>query len=126
MSYKDPKLINPPDLAIALEYDGEHAPKVTAKGQGEIAHRILDLAEAADVPMKHDAQLAAVLSQVPLEDEIPEPLYVAIAEVIAFAYVVAGKAPKGYQQEEAEPPGQEIEIVDVPDDELNLSGDIDL
>ncbi|MBL3599390.1 MAG: EscU/YscU/HrcU family type III secretion system export apparatus switch protein [gamma proteobacterium endosymbiont of Lamellibrachia anaximandri] len=86
-----------PDLAIALNYDGENAPKLTAKGRGELAERILALAEEHDVALHEDAELAALLSQVPLGDEIPEALYRAIAEVIAFAYILSGKRPPGYE-----------------------------
>ncbi|RLJ21907.1 flagellar protein FhlB [bacterium endosymbiont of Escarpia laminata] len=86
-----------PDLAIALNYDGESAPKLTAKGRGELAERILALAEEHDVPLHEDAELAALLSQIPLGDEIPEALYRAIAEVIAFAYILSGKRPPGYE-----------------------------
>ncbi|AOV16653.1 hypothetical protein BJI67_05875 [Acidihalobacter aeolianus] len=73
-------------LAIALKYNGEGAPRVTAKGQGEIGERIMEIARLHNVPMRADAQLCQVLAQVPLGDEIPESLYVAVAEVLAFAY----------------------------------------
>ncbi|MBA1446674.1 MAG: EscU/YscU/HrcU family type III secretion system export apparatus switch protein [Chromatiales bacterium] len=86
-----------PDLAIALNYDGENTPKLTAKGRGELAERIMALAEEHDVPLHEDAELAALLSQIPLGDEIPEALYRAIAEVIAFAYILSGKRPPGYE-----------------------------
>ncbi len=86
-----------PDLAIALNYDGENAPKLTAKGRGELAERIMALAGEHDVPLHEDAELAALLSQIPLGDEIPEALYRAIAEVIAFAYILSGKRPPGYE-----------------------------
>jgi flagellar biosynthesis protein len=84
------------DLAIALKYDGENAPRLTAKGRGELANRILALAQENDVPLHEDAELAALLAQIPLGDEIPESLYRAIAEVIAFAYLLSGKLPPGY------------------------------
>jgi len=86
----------PPDRAIALLYDGEHAPRITAKGEGELARRILALAEAHDIPLEGDPELAAILSQIPLGEEIPEALYRAIAEVISFAYLVSGRTPPGY------------------------------
>ncbi|MEJ2214147.1 MAG: EscU/YscU/HrcU family type III secretion system export apparatus switch protein [Gammaproteobacteria bacterium] len=82
------------DLAVALNYDGKNAPKITAKGQNEIARQILEKAEEADVPLKYDPELAAILSQIPLGEEIPESLYRAVAEVIAFAYFIAGKTPE--------------------------------
>jgi flagellar biosynthesis protein len=84
------------DLAIALKYDGENAPRLTAKGRGELANRLLALAQENDVPLHEDAELAALLSQIPLGEEIPESLYRAVAEVIAFAYLLSGKLPPGY------------------------------
>lgn len=86
------------DLAIALNYDGENAPRLTAKGQDELAKRIVELAQEHDVPLHQDPQLAAVLAQIPLGEEIPEALYRAVAEVIAFAYMVSGKRPPGYEE----------------------------
>jgi flagellar biosynthesis protein len=88
---------NDPDLAIALKYDGENAPRLTAKGRGDLASRILALADEYAVPLHEDAELAALLSQIPLGDEIPEALYRAVAEVIAFAYLLSGKRPPGYE-----------------------------
>ncbi|MGD8911620.1 MAG: EscU/YscU/HrcU family type III secretion system export apparatus switch protein [Candidatus Thiodiazotropha sp.] len=87
-----------PDLAIALKYDGENAPRLTAKGRGELANRILALADEHAIPLHEDAELAALLSQIPLGDEIPEALYRAVAEVIAFAYLLSGKLPPGYEE----------------------------
>lgn len=84
------------DLAIALKYDGENAPRLTAKGRGELANRILALAQEHEVPLHEDPELAALLSQIPLGDEIPQSLYRAVAEVIAFAYLLSGKLPPGY------------------------------
>ncbi|MEJ2591323.1 MAG: EscU/YscU/HrcU family type III secretion system export apparatus switch protein [Candidatus Thiodiazotropha sp.] len=88
---------NKPDLAIALNYDGENAPRLTAKGRGELAQRILELAEQHQVPLHEDRELAALLAQIPLGEEIPEALYRAVAEVIAFAYLLSGKRPPGYE-----------------------------
>jgi flagellar biosynthesis protein len=84
------------DIAVALRYDGKHAPRVTAKGQQQLAERIIAAAELADVPLYPDPELALVLSQIPLGEEVPDNLYKAIAEVIAFAYVLAGRFPEGY------------------------------
>jgi flagellar biosynthesis protein len=88
---------NKPDLAIALNYDGENAPRLTAKGRGELAQRIMELAEQHQVPLHEDRELAALLAQIPLGEEIPEALYRAVAEVIAFAYLLSGKRPPGYE-----------------------------
>lgn len=73
-------------LAVALRWEGRSAPRVTAKGQGEVARRILDLAAAHAVPLREDPALLEILSHVELGREIPAPLYHAVAEVIAFAY----------------------------------------
>ncbi|MEE9355965.1 MAG: EscU/YscU/HrcU family type III secretion system export apparatus switch protein [Methylococcaceae bacterium] len=82
------------DLAVALKYDGKNTPKVTAKGQGETAQQILQLAEKHQVPFHHDPELCDVLAQVSAGEEIPEKLYLAVAEVIAFAYLLTGKFPE--------------------------------
>jgi flagellar biosynthesis protein len=87
----------PSEVAIALNYDGENAPRLTAKGHGDMAKRILALANEYDVPLHEDAELAALLTQIPLGEEIPQSLYHAIAEVIAFAYLLSGKRPPGYE-----------------------------
>jgi flagellar biosynthesis protein len=96
MTKKD---LNTSELAVALKYDGENAPRLTAKGRGELAERILALAEEHNVPLHEDVELAALLSQIPLGDEIPQALYRAIAEVIAFAYLLSGKRPPGFEQQ---------------------------
>jgi len=81
-------------IAVALEYDGEVAPKVTAKGINEIADKIVDIAAENGIPLQKNDGLVEVLSQIDLGDEIPENLYRAVAEVIAFAYILSGKFPK--------------------------------
>lgn len=87
------KTLNPPDIAIALNYDGKRAPRVTAKGKGETAEQIIALAKAHNIPLHPDTALIKVLSRLELGDEIPRELYVAIAEVIAFVYMLSGKKP---------------------------------
>jgi flagellar biosynthesis protein len=87
------KVINPPDIAIALNYDGKNAPRVTAKGQRKTAEQIIALAKEHNIPMHTDVALVKVLSQLSLGDQIPRELYLAIAEVIAFAYMLSGKKP---------------------------------
>ena len=79
--------------AIALQYDGENAPTVTAAGEGIIAEEIIRIAREHGVPLREDAMLAELLSELELGEEIPEVLYRVIAEVIAFAYLVSGKVP---------------------------------
>lgn len=79
--------------AIALQYDGENAPTVTASGEGEIAEEILRIAREHRIPLREDALLAELLSELNLGEEIPPMLYRVIAEVIAYAYLVSGKVP---------------------------------
>jgi len=86
-------LINPPDIAVALHYDGKTAPRVTASGRGKVAGQIIEAARQHEVPLHTDPALVEVLARVPLQTEIPRELYVAIAEVLAFAYYLSGKKP---------------------------------
>ena len=85
------------DIAVALKYDGKNAPKITAKGEGLTADQILQIAEEHGIPLQAEPELARILAQVPLGDEIPEELYLAVAEVIAFAYFLSGKTPNDPQ-----------------------------
>ena len=73
-------------LAIALEYDrgSRKAPRVTAKGYGLVAERILAVAEEHGIVIETDPALAQALSGVTLDEEIPTELFEAVAEVIGF------------------------------------------
>lgn len=82
-----------PTTAVALHYDGKNAPRVTAKGAGELAERIIALAKQHGIPLQENAPLVTLLAQLELGDEIPQALYLAVAEVIAFAYLLSGKTP---------------------------------
>lgn len=90
MSGPDPRNPPPPGsrLAIALDYDGRGAPRVTAKGVGTLAEEIIALAQAHDIPLEQDRTLARLLSTLELDEEIPETLYRVVAEVLAFAYLL--------------------------------------
>jgi flagellar biosynthesis protein len=77
----------PPDgrrLAVALQYDRQGAPRITAKGRGATAEKIIETAKAHDVPLEDDPVLAEALAKIPLDDEIPVELYRAVATVIGF------------------------------------------
>lgn len=84
-------------IAVALEYDGETAPKVTAKGVNDIADKIIDIATEHGIPLQRNDGLVDILSSMELGEEIPEDLYRAVAEVIAFAYILTGRFPKSYR-----------------------------
>lgn len=77
-------------IAVALEYDGQGAPRVTAKGRGELAQRIVETAREHDVEVQENAVLAQALCAVELDDQIPEELYRAAAQVIAFVLSLRG------------------------------------
>ena len=79
--------------AVALKYDQEkdNAPRVVAKGRGEIAEKIIAIAKAHNLPLYEDKNLIQILEALELEAEIPPELYRAVAEVLAFIYRLNGK-----------------------------------
>ena len=84
-----------PRRASALKYEGKGAPHVVATGRGLIAERIVAAAREAGVAVREDAALAEALAGLDLGREIPEDLYTAVAEALAWAYALDVKARKG-------------------------------
>jgi len=82
--------------AAALKYDGVNTPKVVAKGEGDVAEEIIKIAQQNEVHIHYDPLLLEVLSRLELNEDIPETLYLAVAKIIAFAYYLQGKCPKGF------------------------------
>ena len=82
--------------AIALKYDQkkDFAPRVTGKGKGKIAERILQTAEEHHVPIQEDPSLVELLGKLSINDTIPAELYEAVAEVFAFIYKADKEAGK--------------------------------
>ena len=74
--------------AAAIRYDAEQhaAPRIVAKGAGLLAERIIAVARANGVYVHEDPDLVAVLSRLDVDTEIPEALYRAVAEILAFVY----------------------------------------
>lgn len=74
--------------AVALGYDAgkDSAPKVKAKGKGYVAEEIINRAKKNDIPIQQDSSLVDILSQIEMNDRIPESLYEVVAEVFAFIY----------------------------------------
>lgn len=71
--------------AIALSYhEGMYAPKVVAKGNGAIAEEIIRRAAEAGVYVHQSADLVQLLMRIDLDEQIPESLYLAIAEILAW------------------------------------------
>ncbi|SDJ72749.1 EscU/YscU/HrcU family type III secretion system export apparatus switch protein [Sediminibacillus albus] len=74
--------------AAALRYqeDKDTAPKLTAAGRGYVADNIIARAEAANIPIQEDSTLVELLSELDINESIPDELYQAVAEVFAFIY----------------------------------------
>ncbi len=64
----------------------------------EYADQIIALAKKHNIPIDENPALVNILSQLQLGNEIPEALFIAIAEVIAFAYLLTGKQPENYAE----------------------------
>ena len=84
----DVVVTNPEHVAIALKYDRERdgAPRLIAKGLEAKAAAIRALAKDHDVPMLRNVPLAHALYRIDVNEEIPEALYDAVAEVLNFVY----------------------------------------
>jgi flagellar biosynthesis protein len=85
--------------AVALRYDGTSAPKVTAKGEGLIAKKIIETAKEHGIPLQKNEELTGLLSKVRLNTEIPRSLYTAVAQILVFLYHVNGTKPKNMPKE---------------------------
>ena len=88
----------PPRIAKAatLQYrEGDSAPKVTAKGRGEIAQQIVERAVAAGVPRVESQALADALVRVDLDSAIPPELYLVVAEILAWVYLTEAGQTQG-------------------------------
>lgn len=90
----DAVVTNPTHLSVALRYDGEKmaAPQVVAKGAGNIAMRIREIAKENEVPLVEDKPLArALFKSVDIGDVVPFELYQSVAEILAYVYRLKGK-----------------------------------
>jgi flagellar biosynthesis protein len=85
MMKDDPKKIQ---QAVALSFDGKSAPKITATGKDLVAEEMILIAKDAGIHIHQDPHLSE------LGDEVPKELYLLIAELIAFVYMLEGKFPE--------------------------------
>jgi flagellar biosynthetic protein FlhB len=92
----DAVVVNPAHVAVAIKYDREKggAPRVVAKGMRKNAETIKDIARQAGVPILRNVPLAQALHKLDLEEEIPEELYEAVAEVLNFVFELKEKEQK--------------------------------
>ena len=74
--------------AVSLQYKkGKNAaPKVTAKGQGWVAEKIIKMAQEKNIPIREDKDLLHLLSEIDVGQEVPESLYKVVAELLAWVY----------------------------------------
>ncbi len=82
-------VVNPTHIACALRYDeeqGDEAPLVLAVGEGDLAKRIVEAADAYGVPVLRDVPLARTLSELTAGERIPEDLYEAVAAILREAW----------------------------------------
>jgi flagellar biosynthetic protein FlhB len=91
----DVVITNPTHLAVAIRYDPEkmYAPTVVAKGAGFVAERIREIAAAHRVPVIENKPVAQLLYKtVDVDQAIPEDLYRAVAEILAYVYGLKERA----------------------------------
>ncbi|MGF1765900.1 EscU/YscU/HrcU family type III secretion system export apparatus switch protein [Enterovibrio makurazakiensis] len=86
-----------PKAAIALRYDGVNAPQVSAKGYDALAEKLIEEMEKNGGLVHSDEALMNWLSALEIGDEVPESVYLVIAELIAFAWYLDGKTPPGWE-----------------------------
>jgi len=79
--------------AIALEYGKNTTPVVTAKGDAELAQKIIDEAQRHGVYVAEDPQLLALLSRIDIDKEIPPELFTAVAVILSWVYWLKGMRP---------------------------------
>jgi flagellar biosynthesis protein len=76
--------------AVALRWSPDHgdAPRVTAKGRGDVADAILAAAREHGVPVREDRDLVELLAACDLLDEIPTELYAAVARILSYLHAL--------------------------------------
>lgn len=74
--------------AAALTYDKSQpgAPVLAARGRGAVAQKIIEVAEANNIPLHKDADLVEILEKVELDTEIPLEVYAIVAEIFSYIY----------------------------------------
>jgi len=79
--------------AVALHYDRrpKSTPKVVATGRGDLAQQIIAAAKTAGIDIVQDPDLLEVLGRVPVGEDIPDELFQAVAEILAFIYRINGR-----------------------------------
>jgi flagellar biosynthetic protein FlhB len=100
----DVVVTNPTTFAVALRYDAARmdAPRVVAKGMRLVAERIRDVAIENAVPIVERPELArALYRDVDLDQRIPDALFRAVAEVLAYVYAIDQRTEKIAERQSA-------------------------
>jgi flagellar biosynthesis protein FlhB len=104
----DAVVVNPAHIAVAIKYDKEKggAPRIVAKGMRKNAESIKEIARQAGVPILRNVPLAQALHKLDLEEEIPEELYEAVAEVLNFVYELKEREAKAAEARRKKAPAR--------------------
>ncbi len=88
--HADVVITNPTHISVAISYDNEtsDAPVLVAKGAEELAFKIREIARAHDVPLVENVAVARALYGVEIGDAIPESMFKAVAEILAYVYTL--------------------------------------
>ncbi len=87
----------PKTVAIAVEEQADGAtPKVTASGRGHLAEKILEVAFAAGVKVRTDADLVQILDAIEVDSEIPTEAFAAVAEILTYVYRANSETPPDF------------------------------
>ena len=106
--------------AVALAYGKNPVPVVTAKGDDDLALRMIDEARKQGVFISEDPQLLALLSRLDVDQEIPQELYTAVAVVLSWVYWLKGLRP-GEEKAAAENANAEKANEEPPFEENGVS-----
>ncbi|GIC78041.1 flagellar biosynthesis protein FlhB [Moritella sp. F3] len=107
-------ITNPTHYSVALKYDksGSSAPTVVAKGVDQTAFRIREMAKANQVPILESAALTrAIYHTTEVDDPIPEGLFIAVAQILAYVYQL-----EQFKQRKGNRPKPLPKSMDIPDD----------
>jgi flagellar biosynthesis protein len=93
MTKRDEKRSLPKAVALRYRPPRDPAPRVTAKGAGLVAQKIIDLGREHGIPIQEDPGLIQILAQLDFYQEIPPKIYAVVAEILAFVYRLNREAP---------------------------------
>ncbi|MGM0526468.1 MAG: flagellar biosynthesis protein FlhB [Pseudomonadota bacterium] len=110
----DVVVTNPTHYAVALKYDdgGPKAPVLLAKGTDETAAKIREIALEYDIPLIQSPALArSVYHTTEIEQEVPQGLFVAVAQILAYVYQL-----RMHKKGKAKRPNKPASDLPIPDD----------